>query len=63
MQGNDLNLMKNWKLYVTSSILWSQFHTFIPNVDGSIGTTCDANGMCSCKAGYFSNKCKNGKCK
>ena len=27
------------------------------NVDGSIGTSCDANGICSCKVNYMNDKC------
>ena len=30
------------------------------NSDGSIGATCDDNGQCNCKAGFFSIRCEEG---
>ena len=31
------------------------------NSDGSIGATCDDNGQCNCKAGFFSIRCEEGR--
>ena len=48
------------RLFTYSIILISECNC---NLDQSMGTTCDANGICICKPGFTGNKCEEGKCK